>query len=185
MNILLVFSAIGVPVPSFTAQFMSTIDLLVARTVLLLAVLLVLGCSQQPDRGAETVTLPPEIQAGHDEFQRTAEPFYFALSIDGATYGYTTYPAIGQRKRTAARQKAIHICEKHAGGVPCRIYAGSNGVVWDGPITVEPSALTKTAPPIPDQGPSKPVTLIDCRQPDGFRLSMLRKRCLAVGGTVR
>ena len=74
-------------------------------------------------------------------------------------------------------------CERSSGGVPCRIYANVNGVIWDGPALVGLSPLSKTAPPIPEEGPSKPVTLIKCRLPDGFVLAMVRERCLQVGGT--
>jgi hypothetical protein len=77
----------------------------------------------------------------------------------------------------------VQSCEKYSRGVPCRIYANANGVIWDGPTLVGLSKLSKTAPPIPDVGPSKPVTLIKCRLPDGFVLAMVPERCLEVGGT--
>ena len=144
-----------------------------------------MACSQRPTTGEGPAALYPEMQAGYQKFQRTAEPFFFAVSIDGRTYAYTNCPAPGHCKRANARHIAIRLCEKHSGGVPCRIYANANGIIWDGPALVEPSALTKTAPPIPDAGPSKPVTLIQCKLPDGFRLAMVPERCVAVGGEVQ
>ncbi len=44
------------------------------------------------------------------------------------------------------------------------------------------AALGATAPPIPPEGPSRPVKLIKCRLPDGFLISMTPERCLSVGG---
>ena len=155
-----------------------------ACAALLLVPLFLGGCAERLSGGAATAVLPSEMQPAYEAFRAFYEPYYFAVSLDGMAYGYTACKAIGQCRRAGTRQKAIQLCESQAKGVPCRVYARGSNIVWDGPAIGDRSALSRTAPPTPDQGPSKPVTLRDYRLPDGFVLSMVHDRCLTVGGTV-
>ena len=154
-------------------------------SALLLSSVLLPGCGlKDPYVGSGPITLSPEVEAGFERYKALNFPSRFAVSVDGAGYGYSYCPqgnCSGNPQRVA-----IDSCEQASGGVPCKLYAKGRNVVWDhaGDTVVESASdrLTKTAPPIPAEGPSQPVTLIKCRLPDGYVISMVPERCESVGG---
>lgn len=156
-----------------------------ACAVVLLFALPLLGCSGPQNAGEGPPQLSPEAQRAYQEFQRRAEPYFFALSMDGRAYSYSYCSFIGSCTRTGARVRTINSCYQASNGVPCRIYANAGRIVWEGPAPSQPSALSKTAPPIPNDGPSQTVTLVQCKLPDGFMIAMVAERCLAAGGDIQ
>lgn len=130
--------------------------------------------------------LSPGVAEAYERFKRLPGRLYFAISEDGRSAGWSYCKEFGPCKRSGARSRAVYFCERYSKGVPCRIYADMNGIVWKGKVSVdEPVSdpLSKTAPPSPPEGPSRPIRLIKCRLPDGFVISMVPERCKSVGGT--
>ena len=162
----------------------------VARSIILAFVLAAPACTALPPQDGSTS--PPTITAdiagigtgrlwlasyvatAYEQFKKSPDRKFFAVAKNGRAYGYSS-----------RWEKAIAWCEKFSRGVPCFLYADRNGVLWKGEVTILESVsdyITRTAPPIPPEGPSRPVTLIQCRLPDGFVIAMVPERCKLVGG---
>jgi len=158
-----------------------------ARSILLALVLAVASCTALPaqEGGTGPLTISPTVAAGYEQFRKLPDRYFFAVSKDGEVYGYSFCREFGGCIRWGGRKVAVESCEKASRGVPCYIYANMSGVLWKGKVTIAESAsdrLSNTAPPIPPERPSRPVTLIKCRLPDGFVISMVPERCKLVGG---
>ena len=102
-----------------------------ARRTLLLLPILAAACGPIRHAGEGPIEITPEVQAGYAEFQNASEPMFFAVSLDGAAYGYTTCSSTAPCRPAGARDGALQACELASDGEPCRIYADWRGIVWD------------------------------------------------------
>lgn len=83
-----------------------------------------------------SVTLTPWLQEYYAQYKRHTIPLFFAVAEDGS-YATYTFCDSACRGKGSGRADTIYGCEKYSGGVPCRIYAVGNSVVWDGPKLVK------------------------------------------------
>lgn len=105
-------------------------------TKLAVAVLALSACKLNPDAGEGPLVMNLSTKAGFDQYQRQRFPVAFAVSVDGKSYGYTT--CVAAQCLNSEPYQAISYCQSSSKGVPCRLYAIGNGIVWDGQVTVRP-----------------------------------------------
>jgi hypothetical protein len=156
------------------------------RIALLACVLVIAthGLAQAQDVGSGPLTLSPGVADAYERFRSLPDPLFFAVTKDGRSAGWSYCQSLPCAP-WKGRIRAVRSCERASGGRACYIFANMNGVVWKGKVTIEEwgaDPLSKTAPPIPPEGPSQPVTLVKCRLLDGFVISMVPERCKSVGG---
>lgn len=92
--------------------------------------------------GEGPLTLHPVVVEGYEKFKRNPGRYFFAISEDGRTYGYSYCPS-DYCKNTRRRTEAIYQCEKVA-KTRCFIYANRNRVEWTGNITVRKVLASET-----------------------------------------
>lgn len=156
---------------------------------LVFAAVLSVSCGRIPTAQAQEHPFPVSsaFEAYFANYMQKPFPGAFALSVDGryASYNYCMMagPCNGSHRRYRHEMDAIANCQEGSSGMLCEIYAWRGEIVWSGPAPQsERNPLDATAPPIPPDGPSQPVTLIQCRLPDGYVISMKPERCRSVGG---
>ena len=101
-----------------------------ALRILLLLPILAAACGPIRLEGEGPIEITPEVQEGYAEFQNASEPMFFAVSLDGAAYGYTTCSSTAPCRPAGARDGALQACLLASNGEPCRIYADRRGIVW-------------------------------------------------------
>lgn len=103
----------------------------------LIVSMVLVGCKSVTDLyGEGPITMTPRINAAFEKYKLGPGPEYFAVSQDGRTYGWS-YCVAGIdscRGGGLPGMIAIKACERGSNGVPCKIYARSNWVVWKGPV---------------------------------------------------
>jgi len=103
------------------------------RRILFILALFLAGCQTTGSStiGSGPITLSPRIQAAFDKFNKS-HGSTFAVAIDGSSSYYYFYCSeVKCYDHVGERQLAIEGCEKSSNGVPCKIYALLDGVVWD------------------------------------------------------
>ncbi len=102
------------------------------RLLAMLCLVVPLGaCQTDSDVGGGPVTLAPNIQALFAEYKKEQMPSAFAVSIDGRSGSYRYCPDSYDVCWTESSQwKAILQCEELSKGVPCKIYAIGDEIVW-------------------------------------------------------
>lgn len=81
--------------------------------------------------GSGPITLSPRIQQYFDNY-KADNGMLFSVAVDGKSGLYYFYcPDIACREMPGARQTTIDRCEKNSNGVPCKIYALRDEIVWD------------------------------------------------------
>jgi hypothetical protein len=104
----------------------------------LISALLVSGCKTNPDAGDGPLSMTYKTKAAFDNYLKLQNPFWFAVSIDGQSSGWS-YCTSGSNC-TGTSYDAISYCESSSKGTPCKLYAQGRNVIWEGPITLRPDA---------------------------------------------
>lgn len=112
------------------------------------------GCqNQHPDYGSGPITLSPQVANAFQQYQEHYSPLVFAISTDGNMAGWTHCGSYTRSQCASlnAAPDAIAMCESRSRGIPCKIFAEWDSVVWKGAVTYG-DAGTKVA-----SRPSEPV----------------------------
>ena len=99
----------------------------------LLAIFLIAGCQTTGGStvGSGPITLSPVIQNYFDKYLANHGSI-FAVAIDGRSgLNYYYCPDVQCREHVGERQLVIDGCEEISQGVPCKIYAVRDKIVWD------------------------------------------------------
>lgn len=79
------------------------------------------------------LTISPMVAADYDRFKKVGLPGYFAISTDGRVSGFFFCRSDDGCGDPAARL-AVQFCEKESNGTPCKAYAKSGDIIWQGKI---------------------------------------------------
>ena len=105
------------------------------RLVLVLSVVVPLAACQTTgvNVGSGPLTMSPSVQELFRQYQQESNPTVFAISIDGQSASYRYCPTYADACFPEASQgKVIRECQESSNGVPCKIYAVQNNIVWKG-----------------------------------------------------
>ena len=110
---------------------------------LFLATLLAASCQTTDNlTGSGPIEFSPGVQRCFDTYLSKERSYAFAVAIDGSSSCGDVFCKETQCGITNDRRwRAIEVCERSSGGVPCKIYAIRDSVVWkSGLATGSPSA---------------------------------------------
>lgn len=115
------------------------------RKLVLLAVLFLAACQTTggSTAGSGPITLNSKIQQHFDNYLADNGRI-FSVAVDGrSSFHYSYCPDVRCRDTVGARSRSIERCEKYSNGVPCRVYAIREQVVWDfdGPALNDTSSV--------------------------------------------
>lgn len=99
---------------------------------LFLATILIASCQTTEDlAGSGPIQFTPQVQQCFDAYLEKDTSYAFAVAVDGASScGYVFCKEAQCGISNDRRWRAIEVCEKSSGGVPCKIYAIRESVVW-------------------------------------------------------
>lgn len=81
--------------------------------------------------GSGPIQLAPSVQQHFDRYKQFEDPRFFAVSIDGKSYGYSICrPGRVCGDFQKGVDLAVYSCLKRSKGVPCKIFGRAKQVVW-------------------------------------------------------
>ena len=102
------------------------------KLLLAIAISGLAGCvSVSSQYGSGPIQLSSSVKQNLDRYKSAAAPEFFAVSIDGNSYGYSTCREFGIcRNFQTLIDVAIYRCQNRSKGVSYKIYARGKQVVW-------------------------------------------------------
>lgn len=82
--------------------------------------------------GSGPITLSSDVKIGFQNYLAREDGSYFAVSTDGKVYGYSYCPHGAYNCSESGGTIALRTCQNGSRGVPCKIYAIDDKVVWKG-----------------------------------------------------
>lgn len=97
------------------------------------SLLLVTACQTTDEyAGSGPIELAPSIERCFQDYLQKDNGYAFAVAIDGTSNcGYVFCEATSCSLNTDWRWRAINHCQKKSGGIPCKLYAVRDRVVWN------------------------------------------------------
>ena len=96
-------------------------------------VLLTAGCqTTHQGAGSGNITLSTSVESRFQGYLANPTASYFAVSTDGQSFGYSICSAGRGECTESAGTVALRSCHRKSKGVPCKIYAMNETIVWQG-----------------------------------------------------
>jgi hypothetical protein len=94
-------------------------------------VLLTAGCqTTHQGAGSGNITLSTSVESRFQGYLANPTASYFAVSTDGQSFGYSICSAGRGECTESAGTVALRSCHRKSKGVPCKIYAMNETIVW-------------------------------------------------------
>lgn len=103
---------------------------MIHRAAICTILLLLSSCQTNSTYGEGPISLSYNANNGFQAYLTTAEKGFFAVSTDGKTYGYSFCPESLCTEDAGA--VALRSCRNRSKGVPCKVYAAGDRIVWQG-----------------------------------------------------
>jgi hypothetical protein len=102
-------------------------------SLICLAMLSIVGCqTTNSDYGSGYLTMSSTVLTRFQGYLAREDGSYFAVSTDGQYYGYSYCTWGAFNCEDSLGNLALKVCHSHSNGVPCKIYAVEDKVVWQG-----------------------------------------------------
>jgi len=109
--------------------------------------LLLTGCAAtHPDAGSGPITISPAVTRHFEEYKAQPGRDLYVVTIDGKR-GTAWSCQLGANCSGGGQAgSALAACQTASKGVPCKVLAVGDSIVWDGPVTfAKPKAAKDTA----------------------------------------
>jgi hypothetical protein len=94
------------------------------------------GCkASHPDAGSGPIILSPAITQHFEEYKARPGRDLYVVTVDGKRGVMWTCGSGANCTGGGQPGNALASCESTSKGVPCRVFAVGDAVVWDGPVT--------------------------------------------------
>jgi hypothetical protein len=104
------------------------------------------ACKTASDVGSGPLNMSRSVKASFDKYIKSGRGMYFAVSENGRSSHFFYCPTGPSCIDSTTRAQVIAYCESHSSGVPCKIYARQNHVLWNFGASGKPTSTSGKRP---------------------------------------